>query len=204
MNPENGKWWLDRSFGVFNIGTIVKSGDNTITLKSSPMKINAEIEPVYVTGEFSVKSAEKGWELELPSSAYTIGSWKAQGLPFYSWGVTYSKDFNIENADGNWEVALGKWNGTMAEIAVNGQQATIIAFPPYHSNISGLIKPGINTIEVKVIGSLKNLLGPHHNNPKPGFVSPWTWRNVKGYPAGKEYQMLDYGLYEDFILLHGI
>jgi hypothetical protein len=204
LKPENGKWWLDRSFGVFNIGTIIKTGDNTITLKSSPMKINAEVEPVYLTGDFSVKSAEKGWELELPSTAYTIGSWKTQGLPFYSWGVTYSKDFNIDNADGNWEVALGKWNGTMAEISVNGQHATIIAIPPYQSNISGLIKPGINTIEVKVIGSLKNLLGPHHNNQKPGFVSPWSWRYVKGYPAGKEYQMLDYGLYEDFILLHGI
>ena len=32
--PEEGKWWLDRSFGVFNIGTMVKTGENTITIKS--------------------------------------------------------------------------------------------------------------------------------------------------------------------------
>jgi len=56
---------------------------------------------------------------------------------------------------------------------------------------------------VNVIGSLKNLLGPHHNNPKPGFVSPWIWRNVKSYPSGKEYQILDYGLFEEFKLLNG-
>jgi hypothetical protein len=168
------------------------------------MKINAEVEPVYILGDFSVKPAEKGWNIEAPSSVYTTGSWKAQGLPFYSWGVTYSKEFNIENAEGNWEVALGNWTGIIAEVSVNGQHANIIAFPPYKSDISGLIKPGINKIEINVIGSLKNLLGPHHNNPKPGFVSPWTWRNVKAYPAGKDYQMIDYGLFDDFALLHGI
>jgi alpha-L-rhamnosidase len=204
VKPEIGKWWLDRSFGVFNIGTAVKTGENIITLKTSPMKIHAEVEPVYIVGDFSVKPAEKGWDIEAAPSLYTTGTWETQGLPFYSWGVTYSKEFKIENADGKWEVALNKWNGTMAEVTVNGQDANIIAFPPYHSDITGLIKPGINKIDVKVLGSLKNLLGPHHNNPKPGFVSPWTWRNVKSYPEGKDYQMLDYGLFEEFALIHGI
>jgi len=203
VKPEEGKWWLDRSFSVFKIGTIVKSGDNTITLKTSPMKIHAEVEPVYIVGDFSVKPAVKGWVIEAPASVYTTGSWKNQGLPFYSWGVTYSKEFNIEKAEGKWQVGLGNWNGTVAEVSVNGQPATVIAFPPYTTDITGLIKPGINKIDVKVIGSLKNLLGPHHNNPKPGFVSPWIWRNVKAYPAGKDYQMLDYGLLDDFILYRG-
>jgi hypothetical protein len=204
VKPEPGKWWLDRSFGVFNIGGLVRSGDNTISLKVSPMKVNAEIEPVYILGNFSVKSAEKGWEIEAPPAGYSNGSWKTQGLPFYSWGVSYGKEFNIENAEGNWAVKLAKWNGTIAEVSVNGQKANIIAFPPYKSDVTGLIKPGKNIIEVTVTGSLKNLLGPHHNNPEAGFVSPWSWRNVKGYPSGKEYQMIDYGLFEEFVLLHGV
>jgi hypothetical protein len=200
VKPENGEWWLDRSFGVFNIGKVIKSGNNTITLKTSPMKVNAEIEPVYVLGDFSVKPAEKGWKIEAPVLTYNMGSWKDQGLPFYSWGITYSEEFKVENTDGKWEVALGKWNGTVAEVTVNGQHAPLIAFPPYHCDITGLIKPGINKIDVNVIGSLKNLLGPHHNNPEPGLVSPWIWRNVKSYPPGKEYQMIDYGLMDYFIL----
>ena len=204
VKPESGKWWLDRSFSVFNIGTVVKTGDNTITLKTSPMKVHAEIEPVYIIGDFAVRPAEKGCDIELPASGYTTGSWKTQGLPFYSWGVTYSKEFNIENNSGKWEVALGKWNGTIAEVSVNGEDATVIAFPPYHSDITGLIKPGINRIDIKVIGSLRNLLGPHHNNPKSGFVTPRSWRNVKVYPAGKDYQLIDYGLFEEFALLNGI
>ena len=203
VKPEEGKWWLDRSFGVFNIGMNVKPGDNTITLKTAPMKIHAEIEPVYIVGDFSVNPAEKGWVIEAPVKTLKAGSWKEQGLPFYSWGITYSKEFNIEKPAGNWEIDMGKWNGTITEVSVNGKSAPLIAFPPYNSDITGLIRPGINKIEIKVIGSLKNLLGPHHNNPKPGLASPGSWRNVKNYPAGKDYQMLDYGLMDDFVLLNG-
>jgi len=80
-------------------------------------------------------------------------------------------------------------------VTVNGQSATVIAFPPYKTDVSGLIKPGINVIEVKVIGSLKNLLGPHHSEPTPGFVTPWSWRGVQSYSSGREYQMMEYGLF---------
>jgi hypothetical protein len=203
VKPDPGKWWLDRSFGVYNIGSLVKNGDNTIALKASPMSIHAEIEPVYLLGNFSLKTAEKGWAVEAPVQVFSTGSWKEMGQPFYSWGFTYKEEFNIENNEGIWEVALGKWNGTVAEVKVNGQKANPIAFPPYTTDITALIKPGSNIVEVSVIGSLKNLLGPHHNKPVSGFVSPWIWRDVRSYPSGKEYQMSDYGLYEDFTLVHG-
>ncbi len=97
---------------------------------------------------------------------------------------------------------MNNWSGTVAELFVNDKKAPVIAFPPYESDITGLIVTGSNKIEVKVIGSLKNLMGPHFNNPRPGLVSPGSFRNVKSYPAGKDYQLLDYGLFEDFTLLN--
>jgi hypothetical protein len=203
INPETGKWWLDREFKVFNISELVKTGDNTITLKASPMKIHAEIEPVYITGDFSVTPADKGWTLEPPVKVLTAGSWREQGMPFYSWGVTYTRDFNIEKPDGQYFVRLNNWSGTVAEVRVNDQTAPVIAFSPYESDITGLIKSGINKVQVKVIGSLKNLMGPHFNDPRPGLVSPGSFRNVKSYPAGKDYQLMDYGLFEEFALLQG-
>jgi alpha-L-rhamnosidase len=203
VKPESGRWWLDRSFNVFGIGSLVKPGDNTITMNCSPMKIHAEIEPVYILGNFSVKPSEKGWIIAAPESKYTTGSWKDQGLPFYSWGVIYSQEFNIEKPEGKWQVGLGNWSGTIAEVSVNGQPATVIAFPPYTTDVSDLIRPGMNKIDVKVIGSLRNLLGPHHNNPSLGFVTPWSWRGVKGYPSGRDYKLIDYGLFEEFTLTRG-
>jgi hypothetical protein len=201
--PEAGKWWLDRNFSLFNIGKLIKEGENIITLRASPMKIHAEVEPVYILGDFSVESVTKGFVLKAPLSKLSAGSWLTLGLPFYSWGVTYSREFTINKPDGKFQVALGKWKGTVAEVSVNGQPAGIIGFPPYCADITGFIKQGVNKIDIKIIGSLKNLLGPHHNNPANGIASPWMWRNIKNYPAGKDYRMYDYGLMEDFVLLNG-
>jgi hypothetical protein len=55
-------------------------------------------------------------------------------------------------------------------------------------------------VDVTVIGSNKNLLGPFHNRPAPGLVSPWHFRGVKSYLSGSEYHQLDYGLTDDFWL----
>jgi hypothetical protein len=199
VKPEDGKWWLDRSFGVFNIEKLVKTGENIITLATSPMRVHAEIEPVYITGNFSVNASEKGWKISSPAKAYDTRSWKSQGLPFYSWGMTYTSEFNIEK-EGRYEVALGKWSGTVAEVYVNSEKAAVIAFPPYTADVSAFIRPGMNKIGIKVIGSLKNLMGPHHNNPAPGLTSPGSWRNVKTYPSGNDYQMIDYGMFNEFTL----
>ena len=200
--PESDEWWLDRSLRVFRIGEFVKQGQNTITLKASPMKIHAEVEPIFLTGDFSLTPGDKGWIIKKPTGVFTMDSWKDQEMPFYSWGVTYSKDFSIENSDGEWQVALKKWAGTIAEVYVNGKPAPPVAFPPYTSDVTDLIQPGMNKIEVKVIGSLRNLMGPHHSEPNPGFVTPWTWRNINKYPSGKDYGFLDYGMFEEFELLN--
>ena len=37
VKPEQDQWWLDRSFSVFRIGSLVKTGENIITIKASPM-----------------------------------------------------------------------------------------------------------------------------------------------------------------------
>jgi hypothetical protein len=35
------------------------------------------------------------------------------------------------------------------------------------------------------------------------MVGPGHWRNVKSYPPRKDYQLLNYGLMEDFELMQG-
>jgi hypothetical protein len=206
VKPESGKWWLDRSFGVFAAGNLLRQGENTIVLKTSPMKVHAEVEPVYLAGDFSVVPAAKGWDIAPPVKNLAAGSWRSQGLPYYSWGVTYSRKFKIDDTRGKWTISLGEWNGTVAELTVNGKKAGIVAFPPYRADISNFIKPGENDISVTVKGSLKNLLGPHHNNPAPGLTSPGSWRNVKTHGPGEGYQMIDYGLFEGFLncFIHGV
>ncbi|MDR1335912.1 MAG: hypothetical protein LBK22_03670 [Tannerella sp.] len=200
VTPLPGAWWLDRETGVCPVGEYVKQGENVLTLKLPAMKLLAEIEPVYIRGNFRLTPAAKGWEITAPAETFTLGSWKAQGRPFYPGAMLYTKTFNVANPSGRYIVQADDWKGTVAEVSVNGKAAGLIAFDPYTVDVSGLLKEGENTVTVKVIGSNKNLLGPFHNSSAPGLVSPWHFRNVKAWPPGEEYRQLDYGLMKDFAL----
>ncbi|KAA6300279.1 MAG: hypothetical protein EZS26_003580 [Candidatus Ordinivivax streblomastigis] len=202
IKSEAGKWWLDHDTGIFPIGSKVKRGENTLVIELSPMKVLAEIEPVYILGDFTVQSADKGWTINPPAPLMT-GSWKGQGWNFYSGAVSYSKTYEISDPNAVYRVCLGNWSGTVAEVLVNGEQAGIVGFEPYSADVTGKVRKGANTIEVKIVGSNKNLLGPFHNNPPVGIAGPWLFQNVKRYPSGKEYQQLDYGLTGDFWLEKG-
>lgn len=200
VDPAPGEWWLDKSFGVFDIASNLKSGNNILTLKAQPMDILAEVEPVYLFGGFGVEAMDIGWKL-IPESEINVGSWKEQKLPFYSHGVSYSKTIEITPKEQVF-VKLNDWDGTVAEVKVNGTSAGIIGWQPYELDISDHLKDGKNEVEVIVTGSLKNLMGPHHVNPAPGFVTPWSFFRAPAHqPPGLEYDMLDYGLIEDFEVL---
>jgi len=196
VQPEPGKWWLEKTFGMFEIGKHLRKGDNVLQLVADPMDVLAEIEPVYILGDFNLQSAEKGWKIVSPGVLGT-GSWKAQGLPLYGGAINYTKEVNLDKIPGRTLIRLGKWAGTVASVKVNDTDAGVIAYDPYELDISKHMHTGNNKIEVKVTGSLKNLLGPHHNAPR-GLASPWNWRGVKKYPPGNQYDTYDYGLMEDF------
>ncbi len=83
--------WLDSRFGVYEIGEYVGTGVNIVELSVQPMSIYAEIAPVYILGDFALQPAEKGWIIREPVHKLELGSWKAQGQPYYSWDISYSK-----------------------------------------------------------------------------------------------------------------
>jgi len=200
VKPEPGQWWLDKNFGVLKIGDYVRSGENSLTLSTDRMSIYDEVEPVYILGDFNLESAAKGWILT-PPAALGLGSWKTQGMPMYGQGVHYVREFNLITKPQQMRLVLGKWNGTMAAVTVNGKAAGVIAYDPFGLEIAKYLVAGKNKVDVEVIGSLKNLLGPHHGKHQPGLASPWHWRNIYSYPAGKDYDTYDYGLMEDFQLV---
>ncbi len=197
VDPQKGRWWLDRDFGVYDIVDHVMPGKNTLKVIAKPMDILAEIEPVYLFGDFGVKPRKKGWLLE-PPGALKTGSWKAQGLPFYSDKVAYLKTFE-KPATGKVKIKLNKWAGSVVRVLINDQYAGIIGWAPWEIDISPYLRDGTNKVEVIVTGNLKNLMGPHHNNPRRGLVSPWSFFYAPLHqPSGDEYDLMDYGLFEDF------
>lgn len=201
IRPEPDQWWLDRSFGVFDIGPYLMPGLNRIAIMAMPFSVHAELEPVYLLGNFDLASRERGWEI-VPADPMTLGSWKQQGLPLYSHTVSYKRTFEVADATGDYRVRLGAWNGTVAEVRVNGEKAGVVVSQPYEVDVTGKLRQGTNEVEVVVYGSLKNVLGPHHNNPQPGVVTPWSFFYApEVQPPGDQYHTLDYGLFEEFELV---
>ncbi|MEK6755589.1 MAG: glycosyl hydrolase [Bacteroidota bacterium] len=204
LEPLKDQWWLDKAFGVFDIGRVVRIGTNTIILKASPFTIHTELEPVYLLGDFALESQPKGFTM-VASERLNLGSWASQGMPFYAERVSYTKDYDVNLGEKKIErivVKLGRWRGVVTEVRVNGKKAGFIGFEPYELDITENISRGRNRVTVLVYGSLKNTLGPHHNNPPLGRAWPGQFQQAAkgGRPSGSEYSILDYGLFEDFTL----
>jgi len=130
------------------------------------------------------------------------GPWKDQALPFFADAVSYSAAYHLEPGKGPVKVRLGKWRGAVTEVKVNGKSAGIIGWQPYEADISSLVRPGDNRIELVVRGTLRNLLGPHFGNGSRGSVNPGSWRTAPAAPPSPANYDLDaYGLMEDFQVL---
>jgi hypothetical protein len=201
VEPLPGKSWLDHSFNVFDISGKVKPGKNQLTLSIQPMHIHAELEPVYLTGDFSLEPQQKGF-LITQKKPLEVGAWKDQGMPFYSGSVCYSRDLEVEQGV-EYKVKLNEWNGTVARILVNDEKVGIVGWPPYEFDLTSYLQPGTQKVTVEVVGSLQNLLGPHHGNIREGIVTPWNWFNGPlQMPPGEQYYHLEYGLTKDFSILN--
>jgi hypothetical protein len=178
-----------------------------------------ELEPAYVLGSFSLEPEESGFvivpeirlRLAVPTTGQTaqpkgsdlqLQGWNVQGHPFYSAGVAYVEEFDVSKPAGRYFVELSDWLGSVAKVSVNGKLAGYIAWRPWEYEVSELIRPGHNQVEVIVIGTLRNTLGPYHVGPPRGVVMPnyFNQAPASGPPPGQQYSTIAYGLFRPFVL----
>jgi hypothetical protein len=201
VSAPKGSWWLDKAFGKINITSAAILGENTVTIKASPMTIYHELESAYLLGDFALEAADSGFTI-VPAEPMKLGKWNEQGCPFYAAGVSYRRRFRISRPSGRYFVSLPDWYGSVAEVLVNGKSAGYIYRRPWECDVTKFMSAGINNIEVVVIGTLKNTLGPHHGNPSLGTAWPGMFQKAPnpGPPPGRQYHNVGYGLLKPFEL----
>ena len=202
VSKTEGSYWIDKSFPQFAVGQFLKTGKNMLTLKAPRMNVLAEVMPVYFIGDFLVKPAKQGFEIA-DGKISTLGSWREAGLPFYSQKVAYSQTYNVTKADGTaFKVKLNKWNGSVAEVLVNGKQAGLIAWQPNELDVTSLLNDGDNEITVKIVGSLKNTFGYFFKEANKWIYGPHEWNYApEKAPDASGYFLMDYGMMEPFELV---
>jgi hypothetical protein len=128
--------------------------------------------------------------------------WNQQGMPFYSAGVAYRQSFPIDQLGGRYKVCVPLWYGSVAKVLVNDKLCGHLVSRPWEVDVTDAVKPGENVVEVVVIGTLKNTLGPHHAGATVGSAWPGMFQQgpEQGPPPGSAYHTLGYGLFAPFEL----
>jgi hypothetical protein len=202
VTPKAGAWWLDRAFGVVPLAEAARVGENVVTVRARPLTHFHELEPAYLRGSFRLRPAKEGFVV-VPDAPLVAGAWRDQGHPFYAAGVVYRQSFEVPAPlAGSYAVSLPAWHGSVARVRVNGAEVGMVAWAPWTCDVTSGLRPGRNTIEVEVVGTLKNTLGPHHGNPPLGRAWPAGFRAAPkgGRAAGTEYSTVGYGLFAPFVL----
>jgi hypothetical protein len=91
------------------------------------------------------------------STVLGAGSWVLKGLPYYSGSATYEKEFDLPAAyQGHTLILDCGQAGHAVEVKVNGKPAGVRVWLPYRFDITKLLQPGRNRIEITVANSMEN------------------------------------------------
>ncbi|MBR0459084.1 MAG: hypothetical protein IJJ26_07590 [Victivallales bacterium] len=193
--PQNDDGcWLDEAFRLRTLPSpALRKGLNTITLRGEADVYSASLEAMYLLGDFEVQN-----ETICPrtTTALEAGDWCLQGLPNYAGDVTYRFPFKYNG--GRVKLRLDSVKATAVRVLVNGEEQAVLCWPPLEAELSNL-RPGENLLELQLIGSRRNALGPFFMaNPEMPRYGNAEFR-ASLHP---EYRFLaPYGLFAEPVLL---
>jgi hypothetical protein len=99
-------------------------------------------------------------QFELGTGTLELGSWAARGLPYYSGGAFYEKDFDLPRDYAGRKLTLDCGTvGVTAEVWVNGRSAGSRVWQPFSFDISDLVRSGRNQVRVLVTNTMANERG---------------------------------------------
>ena len=178
-------WWLDTAFKKIALGDSLHAGKNEIVLKGI-YHLNTEIEAIYMIGTFGVFGHRVGMEnrvngqlFDRYSSVFRIQGqpeWiqvrtrsdglavdlTDSGLPFFAGRAKLIQSIALPSFSGRAELELRHLHVALASVRVNGQPVGTCAWHPHRIDLGSSLVPGENTLEIELVGTLRNLLGPHH------------------------------------------
>jgi hypothetical protein len=158
-------YWKDISFRRTAISDYIVQGENTVELTYCG-KEKVEVESIYILGDFKVKMAHQRFISLVPSSgkAFLENNAVAEGYPFYAGKVKILKEIDLDvTGIQRCLLRFDALNAIAATVWVNGCKAGDIIWRPYEIDITPYVRSGKNRIEIEMVNSLHNLLGPHHD-----------------------------------------
>ncbi len=170
-------------------------------------RYGTEIENIYLAGDFSVtalspsvtlnsqrnQSPDMKKRIVHQARAFVItaensrfsGNLAPEGYPFYAGAFELSQSFNWEGQrEGiRYFLEFPDLESVVTVVEMNGVVADTLAWAPFRTEITHLLKPGMNELKVTLVNSLRNLLGPHHHPAGELIrVGPDSFTGAGGFP----------------------
>ena len=158
-----------------------------------------EIEPCYMIGNFGVSldgtvedidrnafRFDGEFAITQPADTVTLTQIEKQGRPFFSGTLTVTKELELEDTDYHLQLLRNSINAV--EVVINGENAGTICFTGDVIDCSKYLKPGRNRVTLKLLGTLRNMMGPHHLEVEHYRVKPSLFYKEKNpWPAPYEW-----------------
>lgn len=193
-------WWVDKSLRILKFDpSILRIGNNEITLETMYSEDHPGFEIVYLLGCFGTKLCENKPVITSSVKKLKIGDWTQQGLVFYSGNLTYLHQISLD-IENNQRIFINipDYRATGIRILVDGNQAGIIAWQPNSVDITEFIKDGKkHVIGIEILGHRRNSHGPLHFFEKfPQWTGPGQFI-AEGNEFSIPYQIVPAGLMEE-------
>lgn len=135
--------------------------------------------PVYSMSRFEITKEDSTFQTDLALNGY----------PFYAGSFTLLNTFNLEKTGKGTKyfISFPSFEAIVLKVKVNGKELPPLVYSPWETDISQAVTPGQNKVEITLINSLRNLLGPHHHSEgeliavgPASFTGNPIWPNTAG------------------------
>ena len=141
------------------------------------LAFDTELEAIYLAGDFTVDTSSGkfaampddlvryvgGFTLTAPVKSVQTGALEQSGFPFFAGTMELEGTFDA-GADGEpVRFVFARRRATVCVVSVNGREIGTLCW--HEDGIAvpeDLVKRGRNTVVLKLVTSLRNMLGPHH------------------------------------------
>lgn len=191
---EDLGWWTDISFRKLDVGEAFQAGQNEILLDGTFAR-DTELESVYLIGDFGVSGRRlreenrcngqifdryaPDFRVTAPPDQIEVEDGRdglavdltRQGLAFFAGRATLRQRVTLPALGGRAVLEIGDLRAAVVHVSVNGERMGTAAWPPHRVDVTDGLRAGENTVEIELVGTLRNMLGPHH---RAGGDPEWT------------------------------
>lgn len=195
VSGEWTDWLLDKEIKMCKLPEVCQ-GENQLIL-SCGYRNDMELENIFLVGDFGV-SIER--HMTTLSETLKPGSWTEQGLKHYCGSVIYLLNYISEENPGKVCLKLPAIDAICVKVRVN-EAETVLPWNFERSlSIEKWLQPGDNRIEVEVVGSPRNMMGPFHLEKKPVNTNDEAFCPPESRYA-KEYLLAPYGIKGEIVIV---